>query len=85
MIRIHGQFLSRQWKKFLSNGENNESLVEYLDETGSKVSTSEFRGIKVFLAYNRQCHAFSPGKEESDKVTRVEETEHCSTQEEADN
>lgn len=61
-----------------------ESLVEYLDETDSKVSISELRGIKVSLAHNRKYHSFSAGRETSDKVIRVEETELCSTHEEAD-
>lgn len=70
-IRIHGQFLPQQWKKFLLNGENKESLIEFLDETWSKVSTPVLRGVKVFLAHNRKCHSFSPGKEASDMFIGV--------------
>lgn len=83
-IRIHGQLLPQQWKKFLSNRENKKSLIEFLDETWSNVSTSELRGVKVFLAHNKKCHSFSPGKEASDIVIRLEETKLCSSQEEAD-
>uniref|UniRef100_UPI00358F3D52 uncharacterized protein n=1 Tax=Myxine glutinosa TaxID=7769 RepID=UPI00358F3D52 len=84
LMRIHGQALPQQWKKFLSNGENKELLVEYLDETWTKVPTSELRGVKVFLAHGRMCHSFSPGKEVTDQVLKVEEPHLCSTQEEAD-
>uniref|UniRef100_UPI00358FFA87 uncharacterized protein n=1 Tax=Myxine glutinosa TaxID=7769 RepID=UPI00358FFA87 len=84
LMRIHGQALPQQWKKFLSNGENKELLVEYLDETWTKVPTSELRGVKVFLAHGKMCHSFSPGKEVTDQVLKVEEPHLCSTQEEAD-
>lgn len=84
VTRIHGQTLPLQWEKFLSNGENKESLIEYLDETWSKEPTARLRGVKVFLAHIKKCHSFKPGVEETDQVIRVEEARLNSTQEEAD-
>lgn len=84
VTRIHGQTLPLQWEKFLSNGENKESLIEYLDETWSKEPTARLRGVKVFLAHIKKCHSFKPGVEETGQVIRVEEARLNSTQEEAD-
>ncbi|KAJ8049553.1 hypothetical protein HOLleu_02339 [Holothuria leucospilota] len=84
LMRIHGQPLPKQWKKFLSNGENKKSLIEFLDETWSKVKTSCLKGVKVFLAHDSMCHSLSPGNEENDPVVKVAESGLSTEQEEAD-
>uniref|UniRef100_UPI00358DF722 uncharacterized protein n=1 Tax=Myxine glutinosa TaxID=7769 RepID=UPI00358DF722 len=84
VMQIYGQSLPQQWKKFLSNGDNKESLIEYLFETWSKVKTAYLRGITVFLAHGTKCHIFT-GSSTPDQVVEVkEEPSLNSTHEEAD-
>ena len=84
VMRIYGQALPQQWKKFLSNGQNKESLIEFLFETWSKTGTSELKGVRVFLSHGSKCHVISPGNS-PDETVRVDEVDNLnSTQEEAD-
>ena len=84
VMRIYGQALPQQWKKFLSNGQNKESLTEFIFETWSKMATSDLKGVRVYLSHGSKCHVMSPGIAPDDTV-RVDEVDNLnSTQEEAD-
>ena len=84
VMRIYGQALPQQSKKFLSNGQNKESLIEFLFETWSKMATSDLKGVRVYLSHGSKCHVMSPSIAPDDTV-RVDEGDNLnSTQEEAD-
>ena len=83
-MRIYGQALPQQWKKFLSNGSNKECLIEFLFETWSQIKTSELKGVRVYLAHGIKCHMFSSGSGPDQKVQVNEVDNLNSTQEEAD-
>ena len=74
VMRIYGQALPQQWKKFLSNGENMESLTEFLFETWSKMATSDLKSVRVYLSHGSKCHVMSPGIAPDDTV-RVDEVD----------
>eukprot|EP00794_Sanderia_malayensis_P020891 gene20891-22942_t len=58
IIRIYSgqQRVPRQWKKFLSSGENKEELVKFIFHAWQNVDPILFRNIQVFLAHESQCH-----------------------------
>ena len=58
VIRIYGeqQKAPRQWKKFLSSGENKEELMKSIFITWSKADPRLLKGIKVFIAHEDTCH-----------------------------
>ncbi|PIK38210.1 hypothetical protein BSL78_24949 [Apostichopus japonicus] len=81
LIKVYGQVIPQQWKKFLSNGQNKEALIKYFFETWSTMQGSLLYDMKVYLAHNQKCHVFSQDVA-SVKVQEVE-TLNC-THEEAD-
>ena len=86
VMRVYGQAVPKQWKKFLSCGVNKEALLQYLFDTWKTVKVSDLRGVTVFFAYGSKCHAFSsPSGSGPDQIVDVQEiVELNSTQEEAD-
>ena len=61
-IRIFGkdQPVPRQWKKFLSCGENKESLMMFLSEHWRTYNSSQMQGISnMFVTSKEKCHNLS--------------------------
>lgn len=51
------QPVPKQWRKFLANGENKETLVAFLFEEWKKIPAALYGGVTVFLAHGQTCHA----------------------------
>ena len=60
-MKIFGeqQRLPRQWKKFLSNGENKEELMNFLYETWKTANPQLLNGVEVFITHEKKCHWLS--------------------------
>ena len=61
-IRIFGknQPVPRQWKKFLSRGENKESLMMFLGEHWRTYNSSQMQGVSsMFVTSKEKCHNLS--------------------------
>ncbi|CAB4008051.1 Hypothetical predicted protein [Paramuricea clavata] len=86
VIRVYGQEIPLQWKKFLSCGKNKEALLQYLYDTWKTVNMCDVHGVKVYYAHGSKCDIFYaiPGNT-ADQIVEVHEVlELNSTQEEAD-
>ena len=84
VMRIYGQTFPQQWKAFLSNVYNKESLFEFLFETWSTMATSDLKGVLVYFSHGSKCHVISPGIA-PDETVRLDEVDTLnSTQKEAD-
>ena len=75
------QKVPRQWKKFLSTGENKEQLMEFLFYAWKKADPIMLNGIEVFLAHQKVCYRFFPSNDALD-CTEIDEL--CCDHEEAD-
>ena len=84
VMRIYGQALPQQWKKFLANGKNKESLIEYLFDTWSKLPSTDLKGVHVYVAHGKKCHSLTPGITSDEKVIVTAIDCLNSNQEEAD-
>ena len=87
--RIHvfgeDQPVPKQWKKFLSGGENKESLMAFLSERWRTFKTAQLHGIlEMYVTSKEQCHVLSPGTSAGDVVQCNECVELESDHEEAD-
>lgn len=51
------QLVPKQWKKFMSLGENKEALISYLFNTWKNYPVAEFEGITVFITHEDMCHS----------------------------
>lgn len=60
MVRIFSehQKLPRQWKKFLSCGENKEELMKFLFISWKKTDPRLLGDIEVVLLHEEKCHSF---------------------------
>ena len=58
-ICIYGreQSVPKQWRKYLADGSNKESLVEFLLEEWSKCPIALYEGVTLFMAHGETCHA----------------------------
>ena len=58
VIRIYSeqQKAPRQWKKFMSSGENKEELIKFIFSTWRKANPRLLKGVEVFLAHEEHCH-----------------------------
>ena len=58
VIRIYSeqQKVPRQWKKFMSSGENKEELMKFIFNCWRKEDPRMLRGIEVFLTHEEYCH-----------------------------
>lgn len=56
VIRIYSeqQKAPRQWKKFMSSGDNKEELIKFIFNNWTKADP--LKGVEVFLAHEEQCH-----------------------------
>ena len=52
------QKVPRQWKKFLSCGENKEELMKFIYISWMKADPALLRGIEAYLAHEEMCHKF---------------------------
>ena len=52
------QKVPRQWKKFLSCGENKEELIKFIYTSWMKADPTLLRGIEVYLSHEELCHKF---------------------------
>ena len=57
------QKVPKQWKKFLSAGENKEEIQKYLFNTWKDKSPYILRGIEVFVTHQNECHKLSASEE----------------------
>ena len=59
-IKIYSmaQKVPRQWKKFLSCGENKEELMKFIYSSWIKADPTLLKGIEVYLAHEEMCHKF---------------------------
>lgn len=83
-IRIFGQPLPQQWKKFLNDGKNKEALVAYFYQAWGKMLSSDLQGVKVYLAHGMKCHAFQINTSPNELVKCEEVISLNSNHEEAD-
>lgn len=83
MIRISNakQPVPRQWKKFLSAGQNKEEIMKFLFQHWSTLSSEKFNGKLVYLTHENECHRFQ-ATASTLSITEVPELE--SDHEEAD-
>ncbi|CAB3983243.1 Hypothetical predicted protein [Paramuricea clavata] len=60
VIRIFSeqQNVPRQWKKFMSSGDNKEELMKFIFSTWRKADPQLLKGVEVFLAHEEICHRF---------------------------
>ena len=58
VVKIYNdqQKVPKQWKKFLSAGENKEEIQKYLFNTWKDKSPYILRGIEVFVPHQNECH-----------------------------
>ena len=56
-MKIYGeqQRIPRQWKKFLSNGNNKEELMKFLFEAWSIANPHLLNCVQV-IAHEKECH-----------------------------
>ena len=60
IIRIFNgpQHVPRQWKKFMSNGENKEELMKFLFIHWQSADPGIFGNLKVYLTHESKCQSF---------------------------
>ena len=60
VVRLYSehQKVPRQWKKFMTSGENKEELMKFLFTSWKKVDASLLRGVEVILSHEDKCHRF---------------------------
>ena len=59
LIKIYSslQKVPRQWKKFITAGENKEELIKFIFKSWSEECDPQLlRGVEVFIAHESQCH-----------------------------
>lgn len=83
VVRIYSehQKVPRQWKKFMSSGENKEELMRFLFASWKKADACLLRGVEVVLAHEDKCHRFIQSNEQ---LTCSEVEELSCDHEEAD-
>ena len=52
------QKVPRQWKRFLTCGENKEELIKFIYTSWMKADPTLLRGIEVYLSHDELCHKF---------------------------
>ena len=87
--RIHmfgkDEAVPKQWKKFMTSGENKESLLAFLIDHWRTYKTSQLESIlNVYITSKEKCHVLSPGASADDKVMCNNCAELESNHEEAD-
>ena len=59
-IKVFGrsQKVPRQWKKFLTSGNNKEEIMEFLFTDWKQLHPTSFQNKEIFLSHKGQCHRF---------------------------
>ena len=57
------QKVPKQWKKFLSTGENKEEIMRFLFEHWKTVDVKNFGHKESYLTHESDCHRFSSGED----------------------
>lgn len=79
------QDIPKQWKKYMSSGENKESLIVFLCEHWSSYCSAEMQSLEcMYITSKDKCYLLSPGTSPSDAVQRREIPDLESDHEEAD-
>ena len=89
MQKVHiydkSQNVPKQWKKYLSVGENKESLIAFLCDHWCSYTSSQLGIVdSLYVTSKEKCFHFSRGKSEDDLVVRTEMLELECNHEEAD-
>ena len=86
MLKIYGKKKKTptQWKKFLNNGENKESLACFVVDEWKESKSEHFRGVILYATRKDQCFKFLPSHNESEKPEFEQIHELHSDHEEAD-
>ena len=87
--RVHiynkDQTIPKQWKKYLSCGDNKESLAVFLCGHWSTYHSAQMKNLESFYVTSAdKCYLLSPGLSQSDTVQRMEVAELRCDNEEAD-
>ena len=70
-VHIYGQDqkIPKQWKKFLSSGENKESLLEFFIKHWASYRSQQFGSVSVLCATSKdKCYIYQPSQNEDDPV-----------------
>ena len=86
--RVHiynkNQTIPKQWKKYLSCGDNKESLAVFLCGHWSTYHSAQMKNLESFHVTSAdKCYLLSPGLSQSDTVQRIEVAELRCDHEEA--
>lgn len=80
-IRSPCQKLPKQFKKFLTNRQNKETLVHFIYEQWSALDFMVLKGQTEFISHGNMCHVIQP---ENESLAVKEVPELNSDHEEAD-
>ena len=60
IVRIYGenQRVPRQWKKFMSAGQNKEELMKFFCEAWKKANVELLRGVELYVTDKEECVMF---------------------------
>ena len=70
-VHIYGQDqkIPKQWKKFLSSGENKESLLKFFIKHWTSYRSQQFGSVSVLCATSKdKCYIYQPSQNEDDPV-----------------
>ena len=70
-VHIYGQEqkIPKQWKKFLSSGENKESLLEFFIKHWTSYRSLQFGSVSVLCTTSKnKCYIYHPSQNEDDPV-----------------
>ena len=70
-VHIYGQEqnIPKQWKKFLSSGENKESLLEFFIKHWKSYKSRQFDSVSVLYATSKdKCYVYHPNRSGDDPV-----------------
>jgi hypothetical protein len=83
VVHIYGdqQRVTRQWKKFMSSGENKEEIMKFIFNAWRSENPCLLKGVEIFLAHEDKCHKLS---ESEDAIICSEVEELACDHEEAD-
>lgn len=85
-VSIYGgnQPIPTKWKKFLSNGENKESLIRFIVDAWKNVKSSDLPNLTLYATRDDKCLKFHASSESSSNVETTIVPELKSDHEEAD-
>ena len=85
--RVHiyskDQSAPKQWKKFLSSGENKETLMTFLSEHWCTYTSSQLH-CNMYVTSEDKCYVLAPSSSPNDAIVREEVSDLQCNHEEAD-